>query len=184
VVVRDAEQEHGTNLKLGILRTKIYIMSTMNCEIWKIIPGYENYQVSNYGRVKSTRKVLKANYRPTGYVHAQLTVDGKNKAIPIHRLVMKAFVGISNLDVDHINSIKDDNRLENLRYVTSRQNNLYKENTKGYHYCKSTGKWKSEASINGRKKFLGRFVTEEEAYQAYHNAIKYSINKNSKGEHI
>ena len=131
-------------------------------EIWKTIPGYENYQVSNLGRVKGT-KILKPNVRPSGYVYAQLTINGKNKSISIHRLVMMTFVGISKLDVDHINGDKSDNRLSNLRYVTSRENNLAKASSKGYHYCTQTGRWRSEIVIDGKRVWLGRFNTEEEA---------------------
>jgi len=153
-------------------------------EIWKVIPGYENYEVSNLGRVKGPLKILTPNYRKSGYIYMNLTVNSKNVSKALHRLVMLTFNGPSKLDVDHINSDKHDNRLENLRYVSSRENNLLKENVKGYHRCSTTGRWKSEISINGKRIWLGRFDSEEEALDAYNNAKEDAINKNSKGDYI
>ena len=57
----------------------------MENEIWKDIPRYEGYyQVSNFGRVKSLRRVLKAGLRK-GYLYISL----RNKKFNIHRLVAK-----------------------------------------------------------------------------------------------
>lgn len=60
----------------------------MENEIWKDVPGYAGtYQVSNFGRVKSLRKVLKADLRK-GYLYISL----RNKKFNIHRLVAIAFI--------------------------------------------------------------------------------------------
>lgn len=153
-------------------------------EVWKVIPGYENYQVSNLGRVKGPLKILTPNLRKSGYVYMNLTVGGKNISKVLHRLVLLSFVGPSNLDVDHINGDKEDNRLCNLRYISARENNLAKNNVKGYHKCTTTGRWKSEIWLQGKRTWLGRFDTEEEALAAYNKAKNGAINKNSKGHYI
>lgn len=155
----------------------------MDIEIWKVIPGFEDYEISNLGRVRRD-KVLKLQTQKNGYVYAQMYVNTKRYIKTVHRLVMLTFVSESKLDVDHINGDKGDNRLSNLRYVTNRDNNLFRKGCKGYHRCKATGKWQSQILINGKRKFLGRFLTEEEAKAAYMEAYNMAINKNGRGEYI
>ena len=99
-----------------------------------------------------------------GYIPIRL---GK-KAYLSHRLIMIAFVGESDQDVDHINRIKTDNRFENLRYCTGTENQLNRDwvdNAKGYYLYQS--KWTSYININGKKKHLGCFDKEEDAREAY-----------------
>tara|TARA_R110000744_G_C18932347_1_gene513296 strand:+ start:49 stop:525 length:477 start_codon:yes stop_codon:yes gene_type:complete len=102
-----------------------------------------------------------------GYI--QICISGK--FYYAHRLIMMAFVGDSDQEVDHINRIKTDNRFENLHYCTRSENNWNKEcidNAKGYNYHRN--KWQARISINGKVKYLGLFNTEEEARQVYLNA--------------
>lgn len=101
-------------------------------EIWKDIKGYEGkYQVSNMGNVKSLNyrrtgkeKILKLHKNNSGYFMVGLYKDDKYKSFLVHRLVAQAF--ISNLEnkeqIDHINTIKTDNRVENLRWATQKEN--------------------------------------------------------------
>ena len=114
----------------------------MNSEIWKPIKGFEGcYEVSNKGRVKSlSRKVEGVKYgkhyeymSPTfimkpaidnkGYLRIVLNKNGQKITQKIHRLVAEAFIGdIYNKEIDHINTVKTDNRVENLRIVTAKEN--------------------------------------------------------------
>jgi hypothetical protein len=103
-------------------------------EIWKDVPEYEGlYQVSNLGRVKSLKfgreRILKPQEGKQGYMHVFLYKEGDVKFYRVHRLMMLAFVGESNLQVNHINGIKTDNRLENLEYCTGSQNIKHAFNT-------------------------------------------------------
>ena len=97
----------------------------MTKEVWKEVPNYKDYYVSNIGRVRSEKykipKILKS-YKMRGYLVLNLSNKGIIKSKQVHRLVMLAFVGESELQVNHINGIKDDNRLENLEYCTASEN--------------------------------------------------------------
>lgn len=110
-------------------------------EIWKDIPDYEGlYQVSNLGRIKSLERYV---YRPTinvyqkhntkilktclnndGYRHLHLKNEGKIKDFLVHRLVALAFIPNpeNKTQIDHINTVRTDNRVENLRWVTPSEN--------------------------------------------------------------
>jgi len=108
----------------------------MNEEIWKDIPEYEGlYQVSNLGRVKSlsfNRKgkegIRKLQNHSTGYFEVILYNKKRNKHFLVHRLVVMAFFGKSDLHVNHKNGIKTDNRLENLEYCTRSENMIHAYN--------------------------------------------------------
>lgn len=100
--------------------------------IWKDIKNYEGYyQVSNDGRVKSLKYAKSNNKRElvqslrNGYKCVTLAKNGKKENINVHRLIAETF--IPNQDnkpeVDHINTIKTDNRVENLRWVDRTGNN-------------------------------------------------------------
>lgn len=103
----------------------------MKKEIWKDIPGYEGrYLVSNYGNVKSTNflghsgeKQLRITQHHTGYMVVSLGKYPK-KTFLVHRLVAEAF--ITNTDkkrcVNHIDGNKTNNCVENLEWVTSKEN--------------------------------------------------------------
>lgn len=104
-------------------------------EIWKSCGNSLlcNYEVSSFGRIKSIPKIkqspriLKPYTNNSGY----LMIHILGQRILIHRLVCKTFLGDSKLHVDHINRIKTDNKLSNLRYCTRSENN---KNTKRYKY--------------------------------------------------
>lgn len=87
-----------------------------------------------------------------------------------------------NLQWDHINGNKLDNRRENLRYATNSQNNanrekqagLYSSQYKGVFWNAQKGKWQSRLKIDGKQKHLGFFVNEKDAARAYNEAaLKY-----------
>lgn len=106
-------------------------------EVWKDIQGYEGtYQVSNLGRVRSYKKgkesVLKPIVASKGYTQVALYTNDIPKRLRVHRLVAETF--LSNEEnkpvVNHINGIKNDNRLENLEWNTHGENIRHAVRTK------------------------------------------------------
>ena len=91
-------------------------------EQWKKIEGYENYKISNKGRVRNmtTRKFLEGNINNCGYVKMGLTKEKKFKQFQLHRLVALAFVENPEHKelVRHIDSDNLNNEASNLYWVS------------------------------------------------------------------
>lgn len=101
-----------------------------NTEIWKDVFYYDNYEVSNLGRIrnKKTNRILKTVTSNTGYTMACLCKNGKRKSLSVHRIVMQTFKPVQNMDdlqVNHIDWDKTNNKLENLEWVTPQENMLH-----------------------------------------------------------
>jgi hypothetical protein len=99
-----------------------------NEPIGKIIEGLSNYIILENSQIysKSNHKYLKPSINGNGYYRLTLKRDnGKRSTLFVHRLVMLAYRGESTLSVNHINSDKSDNRLENLEYVTGAENSKH-----------------------------------------------------------
>ena len=101
-------------------------------EIWKDIEGYEGYyQVSNLGNVKNTKsdKVLKPLHNGNGYFQVAIRKDGvPKKRYLVHRLVARTFFSdfSADLEVNHKNGNKADNRLCNIELVTRSENLIHR----------------------------------------------------------
>lgn len=171
----------------------------MQNEIWKDIPNYQGlYQASNQGRIKSLdrkvksknnsfaikrSKILKPKIDKDGYENVVLQKEGKRQDFRVHRLILMTFDKIDNRQVDHINQIKNDNRLINLRYCTQRQNNSWnKDKSKttskftGVSWCKKSKKWRAQIQEKNKTFHLGFFDIEEHAHDAYIMFIEDNIN--------
>jgi len=99
-------------------------------EVWKDIKNFEgHYQISNLGRIKSIKSnlIMKQNLKRNGYLNIKLCKNNKEYYLSVHRIVAENF--INNPDnkpqVNHINKIKSDNRLENLEWVTISENMIH-----------------------------------------------------------
>lgn len=117
--------------------------TVIDCEIWKDIMGYEGlYKISNFGRIKSLdrfilrktgilsrikEKILKQNINNWGYLLVNLYKNTNAKSIKIHRFVAIHFIpNPSNLpEVNHIDGIKTNNKLENLEWSNKSLNQIH-----------------------------------------------------------
>ena len=129
-------------------------MENFENEIWKDIPNYEGiYQASNLGRVKSLERIdalghrlkeriLKPQINHRGYYQVVLYKNSKIKTYRINRLVWIAFNGQipENMQVNHINEIKSDNRLSNLNLMTPKENTNYGTGIERCHNQQINGK--------------------------------------------
>ena len=118
--------------------------------------------------------------------YTQIGINGK--LYPAHRIAMLLAYGFygDGLEVDHINHIRDDNRLANIRFVTKsgnrRNQSRSSKNTSGVagvYYYKAKRKYVAQIKVDGVNIYLGIFVTLEEATEARKAAeIKYKFNAN------
>ena len=102
-------------------------------EIFVKIKGYEGYEVSNTGKIKSlkTNRLLTPQKNNCGYLYILLTDQNKKVRINlIHRLVFDSFIGITDgLEINHLDEDKENNRLDNLELITHEDNlKKYRDN--------------------------------------------------------
>lgn len=94
---------------------------------WKVIPGYENYAVSDAGEIKSLRfnRILKSSNSDSGYLYVNLVNNKINKTTAVHKLVMENFGPTKpedNVVIDHIDGNKNNNNITNLQWMSIRHN--------------------------------------------------------------
>lgn len=174
----------------------------MKKEIWKDIEGFEGlYMISNKGRLKSLErfknnngglvkveeKILTNHKDKKGYNFNTICKNGKIFSLRTHRIVAKHFIPNpkNKPQVNHINRIRHDNRVDNLEWCTNRENISHskvflKSSSKyvGVHYVGKYNKWTSQIHIKGTTYSLGYCKTEKEAKDNYEKAL---LNWKSKG---
>jgi len=132
------------------------------------------------GRERWTDKAFRLN---KGYPYVSIG-SRKNKRkrthLYVHNIITLCYLGEKpqGYQTDHINSIRADNRVENLQYITPQQNTQKRKtmngrNVKGYRLTKN-GKYEARITVDNKQVSLGSYHTEAEARQAYLDAkLKY-----------
>lgn len=140
-------------------------------EYWKNIDGYDNvYQISSMGKIRHTGyyykesnktkyanpKILSQSYTTDGYLVVSLTKDRKTKQFKVHRLIGEYFIPNpeNKSQINHINGIKDDNRIENLEWVTPKENTIHAHKT---GLCKKKGNAYPVAQLDNNNKIIAVF---------------------------
>jgi hypothetical protein len=169
------------------------------CEEWKTINNYPNHSISNFGVIRNneTKRILKLS-TSSGYLRIGLCKDGLQKHFSQHQLLGLHFIPNPEnyKQIDHINGIRNDNRIENLRWGNQSQNQRNKKKRancssqyQGVSYFKRVNKWAAAISINKETKYLGYFATELEAFnvwktyvienglQEFYSQVDFSLNQ-------
>jgi hypothetical protein len=148
-------------------------------EEFKIIPGFNNYSGNKNGQIKNnlTDKILNYSSNGEGYVRVGLkNQDRQVKFLRVHRVIAELF--IENTDptkytiVDHLDRNRSNNCVTNLRWATPSENQLNttkRKDTiskyKGINFDKKINKWIARISIDSKRKYLGAFNSDEEAFE-------------------
>lgn len=181
-VITSKEIRGNTINRLDLAATRSGLFNFM--EIWKDIDGFQGYQVSNLGNIKSIRfgkeKILKTSSSTGNYRKVKICVNKISYTRMVHKLVAIAFLNHNpdgmRLVVDHKDNNRLDNCANNLQIITQRHNSSkdQKDNTSNYigvSWCKRARKWRASICVNKKYKFLGYFTNEIDAANAYQNAL-------------
>ena len=132
-------------------------------ECWKKINSEENYQISNFGRVKNvkTNRILKPNLMRNGYLKIHLYKHGKRSSFFIHRLVALAFVPNPKElpQVNHIDENKSNNLSSNLEWVSAKENVNYGQR----NYKNSVTRGFTVQQFTLKEKYIKEYHSVQEA---------------------
>lgn len=147
----------------------------------RVIKGFSRYTVSDKGEIENSKtgRILRQGMGTTGYLQVYLVSDDDSqKPKRVHKLVANAFLGEIDSSqryvVDHINGVKTDNMLTNLRIVTNRENTTgsFKTFKTGVSYYKDRTKpYRAMYKLKNKSIHIGYYFNEDEAHTAYLNKI-------------
>lgn len=122
------------------------------------------------GKIYSIKGV-EIKRKSNGYIQCRIYKDNKGYNLLGHQFAWY-FTNKECVDcIDHINGIKDDNRIDNLRSITQQENQFNQHNNKGYSLNKN-GKYETRIRIDKKLIYIGSYNTESEARNAYLEAKK------------
>lgn len=121
-------ENYENNLIINMQNLNITDQSNIK-EEWKIIDGCSKYMISNFGRIKNQHgRKNSSRARKDGYIRVGIMRDdGTEYKEYVHRLVALHFISnndpVNKNQVDHINRVRNDNHVINLRWVNQTENN-------------------------------------------------------------
>ena len=138
---------------------------------WDKLFTYDNGDL--VWKIKPSKKIKAGSVAGTddrGYV----SIIYRGKRSRAHRIIWEMHNGAipDGMQIDHINRVRTDNRIENLRLVTSQQNNFNRSGVKGFCYDVRSGKFRAQIVIDHKFKHLGHYDTILDARAAYLRARK------------
>lgn len=147
----------------------------------ELLKEHLEYRDGHLWWIKPTSSRVKAGRQFGRYDRGYRDGMLKGKSYKEHRLIWLYHYGTwPKNQIDHINGIRDDNRIENLREVTNQQNQFNKKSRegssskyKGVDWSKRDKKWQAKYRYNGKRHYLGYYATEEEAAEAYRKATEH-----------
>lgn len=144
----------------------------MKWKNWFYLLDYVNGKLMKFNQKNGLIKEIGSPDKD-GYLRFGL--DGK--IVKIHRFLYEQFHNItltSDIELNHQNRVRTDNRIDNLEISNRSYNNQNKEKQinnksgfKGVWYNKQNKKWRAQININGKRTHLGYFITAELAYDSY-----------------
>jgi len=145
-------------------------------EDWKSIPGLDVYESSTLGNIRRRSKLLKLTKKSDGYLKINTCIQGVRLTQYVHRLVALAHIPNpeGKPDIDHINGVKADNRVENLRWATTSENlrNTAHRKSPMYGIRLRGGSYEVRVTIHTSVGMqIGRYLTLEEAQNARDAAL-------------
>lgn len=150
-------------------------------EIWLPYPHNPDYMVSSEGNVKSIKfgkEIELIQNTANEYTTVGIWSHNERKTVKVHKMVAETFLYKSedNLQVNHKDEDKRNNCLDNLEYVTARENKTMSRRGisqyAGVTYVNRNRKWKAQVHWEGTTKCIGTFETEIEAAEAYQQFLK------------
>lgn len=150
--------------------------------LYYITEDFKIFSVPRKGT--SGKEIVPQLNTENGYYRVSLSKDNNRKKVMLHRIIAENFIPNPNnyKTIDHINGNKLDNRIENLRWCSQADNTRYENhkirsnNTSGYRgisFDKRCNKYQTEANINGKQIYIGKFDTLEMAIQERNKHIMY-----------
>ncbi len=146
----------------------------MELVIWNNHLKLENNEIYLYKKTKTRNYWFKITFtlKDNGYLICFLLNENKiARGFSFHRLIYLFFnfdfdIFNKKILIDHIDRNKLNNSIENLRIATPQQN-AFNTAAKGCSFIKKRNKWEAYICLNGKKKHLGSYTTEEEAHAKY-----------------